>query len=601
MIRFTFSKTACAVALSALLCNAQAKDIPEVVVTAKADQTLDNVHATAHVITQAEIEKLQAQDLPALLASISGLSVRDSGGRGSVTSVFVRGAANSQTIVLIDGVRVGSATLGEAALNTYPVEAIERIEVIKGPLAGIYGADAVGGVIHIFTKKGNTGGSTARLKVGSDSLVEYGIGLQGAGENYSFHVSANAEDTDGIDRTSIKTGGNDDEDGYEESAYSLGFRWTPTSTTTVNLSVLYSDNTAEFDNTFGSDVGDSSTTETLSTALQVSTQLSDNLHWSSVLGINEDQIDTFSSFPSSFTTERDSVGTELGYSLGENHSLTVGADYYDESIVSTSRFPIDQRDNKGAFALLQSDFGAFSFLGSLRYDDNSAYGSDANTSLALNYNFDESTRLVVSHGTGFAAPSFNFLYFPFFGNPDLQPEESESLEVSLQGRQEDIDWRISFYDTQIENLFSFDPATFLAANVGAADLQGMEIEVAFELGAWQLGAQLDLLSAKNKDTGVVLDDRAEQTIRLNAQRDFDKFGLRMDVRAENNRFDNGGQEISGHLLFDARAYYNVAENVQILAKVENVFDQDYTLNLIGLSDRYLTQGRQASLTIQYEF
>jgi len=165
-----------------------AKDIDELIVTAKGGQTRQNVLPTTHVFTLEDID--------------------------------------SQTIVLIDGVRVGSATLGSAALNSYPVEAIERVEVIKGPFSGIYGADAVGGVIQLFTKKTAEGYGTATATVGSDALTEYGLSFNGGDERNGFHISVQREDGDGIDRTSITSNGNADDDGFEETAASFGGRVT---------------------------------------------------------------------------------------------------------------------------------------------------------------------------------------------------------------------------------------------------------------------------------------------------------------------------------------------------------------------------------------
>lgn len=588
-------------AASLMTTTVLADDVPEIVITAKSNQSLIDVLPTAHVITGEEIALSQATDLTELLDSISGLDVRDSGGRGSATDVFVRGTSNTQIIVLIDGVRVGSATLGAAALNNYPIEAIERIEVVKGPMAGIYGADAVGGVIQLFTKKGGEGLGTVRLTAGSDSLFEAGVSFNGKGDNYSFHISADREETDGIDRTSIVTGGNDDIDGYEESAFSLGATWNPTDSTELNLTVLKTDNTSDFDNTFGDDIGNFTDTETLSAALNISTALTDTVQWTTTLGMNEDESSTFSSFPSEFTTERDSVGTELAFSISANTRLTTGVDYYEENIVSSTNYPVDERDNTGVFALLQSDLGKAGLLASVRYDDNSAYGSDTNASVALDYDLGESTKFVVSYGTAFSAPSFNFLYFPFFGNPDLLPEESKSFEVSLRGQSDNVDWRISLYDIEVENLFSFDPATFLAANVGSASLQGLEIDAGVDLGDWRLTGTLDVLDAENEDTGGKLDDRAELNVTLSAARQFEKLGLKFDVHAENNRFDGGGQELPGFVLFDISANYAFNENLKLLANVDNIFDKDYTLNLVGFADRYLTPGRQARVSIQYQF
>ena len=589
------------VGLVADVANAEEAEIQEILVTAKAALPIQDVLATAHVLTLSDIEALQAQDLPQLLDQLSGVNVRDSGGRGSVTDVFVRGTSNTQLIVLIDGVRVGSATLGAAALNTYPIEAIERIELIKGPLAGIYGADAVGGVIQIFTKKGRTGDRSAFITVGDDALLEVGLGWQGGNETVSYHLSFQGEETDGIDRTSIQTGGNADTDGYEETAYSLGVNWNISDQSALDLSVLYSDNETDIDNTFGADIGDFSTTETLSAALKFQTSLSDQATWTVTAGMNEDESTTFSAFPSAFKTERDSLGTDVIWSLSEATTVTVGADYYQENIESSTDYPIDERDNSAVFGLLHSQLGPFGVLASMRYDDNSAYGSDTNTSLALDVALNDTTELVLSYGTAFVAPSFNFLYFPFFGNPDLKPEESESLELTLRGQSDNVGWRVSTFDTQVENLFSFDPATFLAANVGTAELRGMEFEANIDLNEWKLAASIDLLSAENKQTGAKLDDRAEHTVRLSAAREYERFGVRFGVKGESNRFDSGGQELNGHVLFDVSGHYQFTDSVSLKARIDNLFDQDYTVNLIGLSERYRTPGRQAKVTLRVAF
>ena len=167
-----------------------AEPTDEVIVTSKGNQTIDTAFHTSHIITAMEIEAVQPRDLPDLLDSLIGVTLTDSGGRGSVSNIFIRGTTNSQIIVLIDGVRVGSATLGLAALNSYPVEAIERIEVIKGPFSGIYGADAVGGVIQLFSKKGGTedGLGNVRVSFGTDSFIEAGIALYGGDNRNSFHI-----------------------------------------------------------------------------------------------------------------------------------------------------------------------------------------------------------------------------------------------------------------------------------------------------------------------------------------------------------------------------------------------------------------------------
>jgi len=601
-----FPKTAiallCLASSTAAIAQTSNQDkLEEIVITAKGEQSISDIINTAHVFTEIDIVSAQAKSLPALLERIAGVSVSDSGGRGSTTGVFVRGISSSQTIVLIDGVRVGSATLGAAALNSYPIEAIERIEVLKGPFSGIYGADAVGGVIQLFTKKGSDGAKVVSASVGSDGLGEANIALGFGDQRNSFQISAQREEVDGIDRTSIITGGNNDEDAFEETAFSLGGQLTLGDNSVVKLNLLATDSTVEFDNLFGDGTGNLTDNETLSTAINLTHSFSDNLRWSTTIGTNEDEAITTSAFPSTFVTNRDSLGTELSFIATEQTLITAGVDFYEEDIESSNDFPVTERDNKAVFAQLQTGAGAFDFVASLRNDDNSAYGSDTNGSIALAYQLTDHVRLSGSYGTAFVAPSFNFLYFPFFGNPNILPEESESFEVSLSGNHGSTNWRVSAYQNDVENLFSFNPETFLAANIGEAEFNGIEAEINTQLFDWQLGIQADVLDANNAITGEQLDDRAESSLSVNANRSFGKVDLNFDLRAETGRVDRGGTEIAGYGLFDVSAVYRVSDNFSVLANVDNIFDKDYTVNLATATERFNTEGRQAKLSLRYNF
>ena len=602
MFKFTFPKAMSFCIAFSISFSGQAA-IDEIVVTAKTNQNLADVLPTSHVLTSADILAQNAIDLPNLLDHISGINITPSGGRGSTTGVFIRGTSISQTIILIDGIRVGSATLGQAALNSYPLDAIERIEVIKGPLSAIYGADAVGGVIQIFTKSHLDGLGIATVTIGSDSLFEYGLTLGAGNEKNGFIISAHAQDTDGIDHTSLLTDDNDDIDAYEETSFSLAARTELSDSTKMKLSILSTDNTVDIDNPFfGSGLGLINKSKTLSSALNISTYFNDRITWATTLGLNSDEFSANGDFPSEFTTDRESLTSELSIEVNKSTRITLGVDYYNEDIkTGTTIFPTTDRDNKGVFGLFQSDFDKASLVASLRYDDNSAYGNDTNGSIAANYNFSDDLRVVLSYGTGFVAPSFNFLYFPFFGNADLLPEESESIELSLLGQNNDFEWRISAHQTDIKNLFSFDPNTFLAANIGSAELKGVEFEVSSQVAEWQLYAHLDLLSAKDANSGDKLDDRAETSLLISASRDLGNYHLTFDLRAENGRHDLRGTELSSYGLFDLSGSYKFNDGLSISAKLENVFDKDYTINLISLTERYNTTGRQAKLTLRYQF
>lgn len=575
----------------------------EIIVTAKTNKNLRDVLPTSHVINAEDIELMQAKDLTTLLRNISGVSISDTGGRGTATSVFLRGASLGQTIVLIDGVRVGSATLGSATLNAYPIESIARIEVVKGPLSGIYGADAVGGVIQIFTKNGGNTESRGSISVGfgTDSLQEYALTLNAGDDKNGFFLSALSENTDGIDRTSIIVDGNEDQDAFEQTAFNFGGTLQLGENTNAKLSVLQSDSTADFDNTFGPDIGSFTETQTLSTSLGINHSFNQKVTLHTSLGYNEDQSITFSSFPSDFGTERISLNSELEFTISDGSSALLGIDYYEEEVSPIDTYGISKRDNKGVFALYQVKSNQLSLVANLRHDNNSAYGSDTNGSIAVDYALNDSLRATASYGTAFVAPSFNFLYFPFFGNPDILPEESKSAEISLRGNTQRATWRISAYQNDIQNLFSFDPATFLAANIGSAKIKGIEAELSTQLAGWELSAAIDFLSAKDLDTGIELDDRAQKSLTLVASRAWQKLDLRFAINAESDRYDLRGTEVASFALLDVNAGYQFNDRLRGQVTIDNIFDKDYTVNLISADHRYNTERRQARLQLSYQF
>jgi len=581
--------------------TAIAQEPTEIVITAKGQQTLADVAATAHVITAAEIEASQAQDVTDVLNNVSGISVRNSGTRGSASGIFVRGTTGSQIVVLIDGVRSGSPTLGSTELSHLPIEAIERIEVVKGPLSGLYGADAIGGVIQIFTKKGASDGTgSISISAGSNGFKKGVISVGTGDEKNNFRATLATEETDGIDSTSILSGGNDDDDSFEADNINLSGGFALSDNTNLRISHLQTDNEVEFDNTFGDDTGFFSENTIKNTSVAINSALSDSLQWNTTLGKQTDEAET-KAFFSTVEGDRLSFTSQVEKQLSAGQVLTLGIDAYDEDIKSSNSFPVTDRDNKGIFTQLQKNFGSIGVVANLRFDDNSAYGNDTNGSLAINSQLSEQTRLTVSYGTAFRAPTFNDLYFPGFGNPDVQPEESKSLEVSLRGNTAAAQWRISAFNTDVKNLIGFDSATFLAANTVDASLQGLEFEVGTNINDWYLAANLDLLSAEDDSTGKELDDRVEKTLNLSASKNFGAFGARVDVLAEDGRHDLSGTELSSFVKVDLSGSYAISENFKLSAKVNNLFDKDYTLNLISQTASYNTEGRTFKITGKYSF
>ena len=397
--------------------------------------------STAHVLTQAEIERLAPVDLPNLLGRISGVNFRDSGGRGSVSNVFIRGVAPGGVLVLVDGVRSASATTGATALENIPVESIARIEVVKGPLSSLYGADAVGGVIQIFTKSGDDSRFTEKTDVsgsafatvGSFSTVEAGGNVVVGNNKARVSLGVNFEDTDGFDRTSLKTGGNDDDDAYEEKSLNVAAVFNINQHHRVQFNYLFNDSEPEFDNVFGEDTGFFSENEIEQISLKWDGKLSEDFSASAVVGQYRDENNT-PVFLSEIESTRTQVSSQIHYTGIEKNIFTLALDYYNDHVPN---YEEEDRENKGIAILHQWNGERVRWVGSARHDDNEAYGSDANYNAAVSYNLLDTIWASVSYGTAFLAPNFNQLFFPGFANPNLLPQESESFEISVKGQLEE--------------------------------------------------------------------------------------------------------------------------------------------------------------------
>ncbi len=575
----------------------------EVIVTAnKVEVPLKLSLPTSHIISAQDIERRQPRDLGSLLGNIGGIDFRDTGGRGSASGIFLRGTSSSQVVVLIDGVRSASATLGSTALENIPVEAIERIEVVKGPLSGLYGADAVGGVVQIFTKKGSDAGLGGDLHVsyGSHNSSDYGVTINAGTDKYQFFASLAKEETDGIDRTDIQTDGNGDRDSFEETSGNLSVTANFSEQLKAQLTYLRSEGTSEFDNAFGADNGRFSESELESIGAKVVYSPLDNLDLSLDLGYFSDHAIT-PVFASDIQTRRRSMALQGDIQLSTTSLLTLGVDYYDDNVDTLAAFVETERDNEGYFVQWLASFDAFSIATSVRYDDNQAYGDDTNGSLALSYKFAENLELVASAGTAFKAPTFNDLYFPNFGNPDVTPEESQNYELALRGFHGGVDWRLSAYRSNVDDLIGFDLTTFTANNTSEATLEGVELELATTLSGWDFEANLNYLDARDDITNEYLDDRASLSAAVQAGRQFNDLYIGVNAKAEHGRHDREGETLGGFSVWGVSLVYDVTDNFKVSGRVDNIFDKDYTLNLASSTAAYETEGTVAKVNLQYSF
>lgn len=605
-------KKRCLPAAALLLLGAHsafATDLDPIIVTAtRTAQTADETLASVTVITREKIERQQASSVQDVLRGVPGLAIANTGGHGKATSVFLRGTESDHVLVLIDGVKVGSATLGTTAFQHIPVEQIERIEIVRGPRSSLYGSEAIGGVIQIFTRKGG-GALRPFFSIGGGSHQTYSAsaGVSGGGERGWFNVSASGIDTGGFNACDGRPppGGagcftyEPDKDGYRNLSGSLRAGYRFDNGLEMDVRALRAEGKNEFD---GRSVNES---ESVQQILGGTLRFSPADIWQITLtaGRSRDESDNFKdgAFRSRFDTERDTLSFQNDLSFAPDHLLTVGADYQDDRIDSTTAYAVTSRDNTGLFTQYQGRFGAHDVQLSLRRDDNEQFGNRNTGGAAWGYAPSESLRLTASHGTAFKAPTFNELYFPGFGNANLRPEESRSFELGLGGKAVWGRWSLNAYETRVDDLIAFDAATWAPANIDQARIRGLEAVLGTQLGGWDLNTNLTLLDPENRSVGAndgnVLPRRARQSLRLDADRDFGRYRLGATLLAAGKRYDDlaNTRALGGYATIDLRAEVALAKDWRVQARVENLFDKDYQTAAF-----YNQPGRGLYLTLRYQ-
>ena len=583
-----------------------ATSVPPVVVSAtRTAQTVDSTLASVSVITREDIERLQPRSVNDLLGGLPGVSFANSGGRGKNTSLFVRGAESDQVLVLIDGIKVGSATLGSYAFQDLPVEQIERIELVRGPRGSLYGSDAIGGVLQIFTRRG--GGElkpSARVTAGSRNTLEASANISGGGEHGWFNLTGSADTTRGLNacRGSLVAGCftiEPDHDSYRNRSVALRTGYRFDNDTEIDLHALAVKGDAEFDGSFQNE------SESRQRVLGSSLRFAPLDPWQVTLagGFSRDENKNFKDavFASEFVTLRDSVSWQNDISIGEQQLLTLGVDHQRDRISGSEPFAVRSRRNNGVFGQHLSNFGDHDLELSFRHDDNEQFGAANTGSAAWGWQLLQRLRVVTSYGTAFKAPTFNELYFPGFGNPNLSPEESRSGELGLSGSAGVARWGLNVYQSEVDDLISFDAALFAPNNIGSARIRGLEATLQTTIEDVLLSGSLTLLDPRNRDTGAnfgnQLPRRPRQVLRLDADRDFGAYSLGMTVRAEGPRYDDLANTVrlGGFTTVDLRAAYRVTDQFSVEARIENLLDKDYQT-----ADTFNQPGLGGFLTLRYQ-
>ncbi len=616
------SRLALAVALAPSLAVAddlsrdQALKLSDTVITANRDvQQRGESSAAISVFTREDIERLNPSSVGELLSRVPGVQVIRNGGRGANTSLFIRGTSNAQSLVLIDGVRIGSASSGGAALQFLSVEQIERVEVLRGSRSAMYGADALGGVVQIFTRRGEGEGlhPYLRLAGGSEGTWERSFGLSGGDGRTRYNLTGSLEETDGIDRSDVSYTSDADHDAFRNRSFSLNLAHSLSNDLEIGLSAVDQRGKSEYDNPYGR--FDNSTylsypAENWSEFSQssVSAYIDANLadSWSSrlELGHSEDKQEDFDKlYPGSdvFNTYRDSAAWLNTLQLGSDQQLRVGLDYQEDNLHSSTVYSEEERWNQAAFIQHSYQGEHFSTELGLRHDKNEQYGSENTWNAALTLPINQANDLVLSYAEGFRVPTFNDLYGPadWGANPDLDPERSKSYELQWRSQlAESTRLEASLYRTDVRDLITYvwDSSTFIGSNynVDEARINGFEASLQQQLGVWTGNLSLSIIDPRDRNTGHTLARRAKRHLSLDIDRRLGDFNIGATWQAYSQRYDDvaNSREIAGYGVLDLRGSWQASNELAFDLKLANLLDKDYSTALYQYAGDYRYYGYQ---------
>ncbi|MBU1282659.1 MAG: TonB-dependent receptor [Gammaproteobacteria bacterium] len=582
------SRLALAVALLPPAIQAETRDhaqyaltLPALVISSgrQAEPRKQAVAATT-VFTREAIERLQARDVMELLRRVPGIQTGNSSG---VPSYFVRGSSTAQTLVLVDGQRIASASSGIARLDYLSVDNIERIEVVRGPRSSLYGADAIGGVIQIFTRRGKAGlAPEVRIAAGSDHTIERRVGLSGGDQKTTFHLGASLDESAGFDRTRDDQGADRDHDGARTRALALNLQHELNDDWQAGFSLNDQRGDSEYDDAYEfapSEPHDQFRVSSFSSYLEGQV----NQDWNSrvELGRSYDRNKALSATSAWNTgrleTTRHSAAWINRLELNEHHNLTLGGEWYEDRVDSTTTLAEDRRSNRAVFIQHTYKTQQLSTELGLRHDENQLYGSSNSWNGALIIPTERSQTWVLSYGEGFRAPTFSDLYYPGAGNPNLQAETSKAYELQWRAELGDNQLEVAIYRNDITNLIAWNSTTNQPENIKQARINGFELSVSRDLLGWQSALSLNFLDPRDRDNGHTLARRARRTVNLDIDRQFAQVQLGASWRAVSRRYDDAANtsELSGYGLLDLRASWQSNAAWRWDVKLNNLLDRDY--------------------------
>lgn len=597
-----------------------------VVTPLRRDSVLSKATSAVTVIDRQAIQKSAATDLPSLLKATPGIAVTNTGGLGSSSSIQLRGMATSQTLILVNGVRTASATLGSTTLAGIPLDSVERVEIAKGPHSAVWGADAIGGVINIITKSGASSCPDGKALCGSVTAgfshpwgAFTSMDVRGSKDGTSFAFGANAVGTRGYNFMlpwATDSGYEPDDDGFRRGSFNFSlskdFDWGR-----VYTDGLFSRGRSQFDATFdygfGSVTRNSNETDYTNFSGKVGARFDHAEDWSSTVEVSQG-FDKSSSFRDGvsggedYITRRTGVmaKTEKSFETGDfDHNVLFGGEYFHEGITTNAgSYAVTGRDLSAVFGQYSLETGSWHLDSGLRYDYNEQFNDAVTYNLGAAYDVTPDLTLRASYGTGFRAPTFNDLYYPSSGNPNLTPERSKTAEIGLAW-QPDIDTKFegSLYRTWLKDGIAWAPGgggLWSPYNIGRARVTGLELSASRALNdQLTVNGGFTWLDPRDETTGkyITYRDRFKASAGASYQA-TEAFSLTTTALYGSGAYTDSANtnRLGGYVTFDVTALYALDKQSSFKLSVENLLDKEYSTN-----KGYQAPGRTINLSFTRNF
>ena len=572
------------------------KELHETVVTAtRVEQPLSDLVADVSIIDSTTLQRSGAVSVAEVISRMPGVQITSNGGPGSNASVFVRGGDNRFTAVYIDGVRVDSQSTGGVTWEQIPLSQIDRIEVLRGPAAAVYGSDAVSGVIQLFTKKGE-GKPAPYVGVGFGNqgtrTAEAGISGSAGAVDYSLGVSH--ERSDGFNARPIPTA-NPDDDGYKRTSGNARIGWNFAPGQRIQASLLASNLNSQYDDGLTLTADDRNHHQLRAAALSWDAKWTDN--YSTQVQVNQSD-SKYSSEPNFYMTETTvrSFLFQNEYRLGV-HRFTAALERREDELHNpATAFVGDLKRDRSQNAIALGyglKAGAHTLQANLRRDDDSEFGGKTTGSLAYGYAINSEWRVTAAGGTSFRAPTL-YHRFSEYGDATLKPESGRNFEIGTRWTRGSSSAGVVAYRNRVRNLIVYGPAGTCPStwgcygSVGRAEYEGVTLSAAHKLGPVSLNGSVDFQNPHDLDTGRQLARRSKRYAKLGADTVVAGWTVGAEMNAASRRYDSssGNNMLGGYTVFNLYTSTQVARDFTLLARINNLADKDYQL-----ARNYATPGR----------